>query len=135
MRVYELSWIFQYILKTSVSLLRTCAYQGVRNIRFLENLACFIFLKHGFEFRPFALLPTICELALAYNSLPWFNLITDFRNLFQTFMHRILKKMSHMQQCWLGEFLIRFSMSMALVNWLVVAFMFFPLYELIQRMF
>ena len=25
-----------------------CAYQGVRNVRFLENLACFIFLKHPF---------------------------------------------------------------------------------------
>ena len=26
----------------------TCAYQGVRNLRFLENLACFVFLKHPF---------------------------------------------------------------------------------------
>ena len=25
---------------------RTCAYQGVR--KFLENLACFVFLKHPF---------------------------------------------------------------------------------------
>ena len=25
---------------------RTCAYQGVRNVRFSENLACFVFLKH-----------------------------------------------------------------------------------------
>ena len=24
----------------------TCAYQGVRNVCFLENLACFVFLKH-----------------------------------------------------------------------------------------
>ena len=27
---------------------RTCAYQGVRNLRFSENLACFLFLKHPF---------------------------------------------------------------------------------------
>ena len=27
---------------------RTCAYQGVRNVRFSENLACFVFLKHPF---------------------------------------------------------------------------------------
>ena len=27
---------------------RTCAYQGVRNVRFSENLACFVFLKHLF---------------------------------------------------------------------------------------
>ena len=25
-----------------------CAYQRVRNVRFLENLACFVFLKHPF---------------------------------------------------------------------------------------
>ena len=29
-------------------LLRTCAYQGVRNVRLLENLVCFVFLKHPF---------------------------------------------------------------------------------------
>ena len=28
--------------------IRTCACQGVRNIRFSENLACFVFLKHPF---------------------------------------------------------------------------------------
>ena len=27
---------------------RTCAYQGVRNVRFSENLACFVFFKHPF---------------------------------------------------------------------------------------
>ena len=27
---------------------RTCAYQGVRNVCFSENLACFVFLKHSF---------------------------------------------------------------------------------------
>ena len=27
---------------------RTCAYQEVRNIRFSENLACFVLLKHPF---------------------------------------------------------------------------------------
>ena len=35
------------------------AYQGVRNVRFLENLACFVFLNTRFEIRPFAFLPTI----------------------------------------------------------------------------
>ena len=37
-------------------LTRTCAYQGVRNVRFLENLACFVFLKHTFEGSPFFLI-------------------------------------------------------------------------------
>ena len=35
---------------------RTCAYQGVRNVLFLENLACFIFLKHPFQDWPFCLI-------------------------------------------------------------------------------
>ena len=35
-----------------------CAYQGVRNVRFSENLVCFVYLKHRFAIRPFALLPT-----------------------------------------------------------------------------
>ena len=31
----------------------TCAYQGVRNVRFSENLSCFVFLKHQFWDWPF----------------------------------------------------------------------------------
>ena len=27
----------------------TCAYQGVRNVPFSENLGCFVFLKHPFR--------------------------------------------------------------------------------------
>ena len=38
----------------------TCAYQGVKPVRFSENLACFVFLKTHFEVRPFALLPSKC---------------------------------------------------------------------------
>ena len=34
------------------------AYQGIRNIRFSENLVCFVFLKHPFWDSPFYLLPT-----------------------------------------------------------------------------
>ena len=32
------------------------AYQGVRNVRFSENLACFVFLKHPFWDLPFCLI-------------------------------------------------------------------------------
>ena len=35
---------------------RTCVYQGVRNVCFSENLACFVFLNHRFDIRPFGLL-------------------------------------------------------------------------------
>ena len=32
------------------------AYQGVRNVHFPENLACFVFLKHPFWDSPFSLI-------------------------------------------------------------------------------
>ena len=35
---------------------RTCAYQGVRNFRFSDNLACFVFSENSFWDSPFALL-------------------------------------------------------------------------------
>ena len=35
---------------------RTCAYQGIRNVRFSENLTCFVFLKHPFRDSPFCLI-------------------------------------------------------------------------------
>ena len=38
---------------------RTSAYQGVRNVRFSENSACFVYLKTRFEIHPLVLLPTI----------------------------------------------------------------------------
>ena len=39
--------------------IHTCVgVSGVRNVRFLENLACFVFFNIRFEIRPFSLLPT-----------------------------------------------------------------------------
>ena len=35
---------------------RTCAYLGVRNVSFSENLPCFVFLKHPFSDSPFCLI-------------------------------------------------------------------------------
>ena len=35
---------------------RTCAYQGVRNVNFSENLACFVFLKQPFWDSSFCLI-------------------------------------------------------------------------------
>ena len=50
----------QIFRKTNISYplirTRTCVYQGVRNVRFLENLACFIFSKHPFWDSPFCLI-------------------------------------------------------------------------------
>ena len=35
---------------------RTCAYQGVRNVRFSENLSCVVFLLIPFRDSPFRLI-------------------------------------------------------------------------------
>ena len=40
---------------------RTCACQALRNVRFSENLACFVFLKDPFRDSPFYLLLTNSE--------------------------------------------------------------------------
>ena len=51
---------YAHILKQTcswtLSVVRMCAYQGVRNVRFSENLACFVFLKHPFWDSPFCLI-------------------------------------------------------------------------------
>ena len=43
--------IFYPVIRT-----RACAYQGVRNVPFPENLACFVFLSHPFWESPFFLI-------------------------------------------------------------------------------
>ena len=59
-RVFQENKAAQIFRKTNISypLIRTCsgAYQGVRNVRFLENLTCFVFLKHPFWDWPFCLI-------------------------------------------------------------------------------
>ena len=49
-RVFQKNKVRQILRKTSISYplirKRTYAYQGVRNVRFPETLACFVFLKH-----------------------------------------------------------------------------------------
>ena len=61
-RVFQEDKARQIFRKTNISYplirTRTCVYQGVRSVRFLEHLACFVFLKHRFEISPFALLAT-----------------------------------------------------------------------------
>ena len=42
--------------------MRTCAYQGVKNVRFFRKIwRAFFFWNTRFEIRPFALLPTNCS--------------------------------------------------------------------------
>ena len=59
-RVFQEDKAHQIFRKTNISYLpirtRTCAYQGVQNVRFSENLVCFVFLKHPFWDSPFCLI-------------------------------------------------------------------------------
>ena len=59
-RVFQENKANQNFRKTNIShpLIRTCtcAYQGVRNVPFSENLMCFVFLKHPFWDSPFCLI-------------------------------------------------------------------------------
>ena len=60
---------------------RTCTHQEVRNVRFSENLACFVFLKHPFWDSPFFLI-TDYTAVLFMNSLDIAllpNEVTNFR--------------------------------------------------------
>ena len=59
---------------------RKCAYQGVKNVRFLENLVCFIFLRYLFWNLPFCLIAN--ELILLWFWTCWTFMITNkFTNL------------------------------------------------------
>ena len=47
--LFLINWSFSLrIMDIYSHFTRTCAYQGVRNVRFSENLASFVFLKHLF---------------------------------------------------------------------------------------
>ena len=50
-QIFRKTNIFYSLIRT-----RTCAYQGVKNVRFWENLACFVFLEHPFWDSPFCLI-------------------------------------------------------------------------------
>ena len=59
-RMFQENKARQIFRKTNISYplirTRTCAYQGVRNVRFSENLACVVFLKYPFRDSPFCLI-------------------------------------------------------------------------------
>ena len=60
-----------------------CAYQGVRNICFLENLACFVFLKHPFWDSTFGLITDdkgICETLRKTFNVPTYKNDTKLSN-------------------------------------------------------
>ena len=42
-------------------IIRTCVYQGVRNVGFSKTLACFVFLEHPFWDSPFCLITDVLK--------------------------------------------------------------------------
>ena len=74
-------WLFQehkarqIFWKTNISYpltrTRTCVYQGVRNVYFSENLACFVFLKHPFWDSLFCLTTDEICLYFAWKLFQW----------------------------------------------------------------
>ena len=71
----------QIFRKTNISypLIRTstCVYQWVRNVRFSENLACFVFLKHPFSDSPFYLIIDENALGFFLNPTAMFSFCTS----------------------------------------------------------
>ena len=63
-RVFQENRARQIFRKTNISYtlihIRTCVYQGIRNVCFSENLGCFFSWNTHHEIRPFALSLTIC---------------------------------------------------------------------------
>ena len=48
-----------------------CACEGLRNVRFLGNLACFVFLKHPFWDSPFCLISHVFLSECLKNAFVW----------------------------------------------------------------
>ena len=54
-QIFRKTNISYSLIRTSTCAYQACVYQGVRNVHFSENLACFVFLKHPFWDSPFCL--------------------------------------------------------------------------------
>ena len=73
-RVFQENKAPQIFRKTDIS----CAYQGARNVRFLENWACVVFLKHPFWDSPFCLITDALQIRLEHTLTQKFNSIRHF---------------------------------------------------------
>ena len=63
-----------------------CAYQGETNVRFSENLACFVFLKHLFWDSLFCLITDVLTLANPPAEFFWYK---DNKELADSWRYRI----------------------------------------------
>ena len=68
-------------------------YQGVRNVCFSENLACFVFLKHSFSYSPFCFITGGFQTELV-TELNENNVGASQFDLFQTIFLGLLNKLA-----------------------------------------
>ena len=105
----------------------TCAYQGVRNVRFSENLACCVFLKHPLWNSPFYLITDELNILFRDNRMN-FNIflikiekLSEFLTFLSRFFHSVtmngkseflIKCMPNTELRWLLIFLVLYVLSM-----------------------
>ena len=90
-----------YSIKFQTSGICLCAYQGVRNVRFSENLACSVFLNHPFWDSPFCLITDALSLNFS-SSLTNLILSPSASNKFQpSALLSLPKKVRHNTDAWL----------------------------------
>ena len=99
-------------------------HQGVRNVCFSENLACFVFLKHLFSISPFSLITEEISEFLFINKR---NVSKEEQSSGKSRLHKRL--LYDKQPCWNGCFVI-FSVFIILISrW------FLPKIHWIKRIF
>ena len=114
----------QIFRKTNISypLIRTCtcAYQGVRNVRFSGNLTCFVFLKHPFGDSPFC--PITNDIAFCekmFQGLHSSNKHINFKDSFWIFLHetKLVVYKNEIRKPWLLSGFFGYLMSQHIPQW------------------
>ena len=80
-----------------------CVYQGVKNVCFLENLACFVFLKHQFWNLPFCLITN--EITLCFYFPQLFPLVYKTGNKKSKSSYLFLYLFIYLKQTWARVYL------------------------------
>ena len=114
-QVFQENKARQIFRKTNISYLlirtRTCAYQGVRNVRFSENLACFVFLKHPFWDSPFCLITDELNIFTKYSEIS-FNHQIDFPEVV-----KVIRLMENNSWTYLNLTITSLSFPSLYLNW------------------
>ena len=114
-QVFQENKARQIFRKTNISYLlirtRTCAYQGVRNVRFSENLVCFVFLKHPFWDSPFCLITDELNIFTKYSEIS-FNYQIDFPEVM-----KVIRLVENISWIYLNLTITSLSFPSLYLNW------------------